>query len=166
MAGCLSALLIWAGATATLFWIGSGAAAEATAAVIAAGVFACLAAQSIVWALTRARHRKVATDYARLFGPLPDDAGARGTRIGGTAGRLLGGSTGYLVGGLVGAAVDLRAEVKKYKGMSEQQVALLHELGRLQLVRPLLTSVLMLGALLASWVLLIVFEMGRTILGF
>jgi hypothetical protein len=70
-----------------------------------------------------------------------------------------------LVGGLLGAAADVYAERKKYDGMSEPQIALLHELGQLALVRPVLTSALMAGALLGSWTLVALVDMGRSIVG-
>lgn len=165
MTGCLLSLVVWVAATATLFWFGSGAPAETVATVIGVAVGACFCVQSAVWLATRARHRRLAAQYAKLYGPLPEEAKVIGTRAGGTIGRLLGGSTGYLIGGIAGAAADIRAEAKKYEQMSDAQRALLQEIRRIALVSPLLVSVLMVGAMLLSWVLVVVYEMMRTIFG-
>jgi hypothetical protein len=165
MAGCLSSIMVWLAATAALFWFGSGAPFETVLGVLAAGVAACFAIQSALWILGRGKHRRLAAAYASQYGALPDDVKATGTRAGGTVGRVVGGSTGYLVGGLLGAAADVYTERKKYKGMSEPQIALLHELGQLALVRPVLTSAVMVGALLGSWVLVALVDMARTLLG-
>jgi hypothetical protein len=97
--------------------------------------------------------------------PLPEEAKVIGTRAGGTIGRLLGGSTGYLIGGIAGAAADMRAEAKKYEQMSDAQRALLQEIRRIALASPLLVSLLMVGAMLLSWVLVLAYEMMRTISG-
>jgi len=161
MAGCLSSIMVWLAATVALFWFGSGAPFETVLGVFEAGVAACFVIQSALWILGRAKHRRLAAAYVRLYGPLPDDAKGWGTRAGGTAGRVLGGSTGYLVGGLLGAAADVYAERKKYKGMTEPQIALLQELGQLGLVRPVLTSVFMVGALLVSWMVVMFVDMVR-----
>ena len=120
---------------------------------------------SPTWLATRARHRRLAAQYAKLYGPLPEEAKVIGTRAGGTLGRLLGGSTGYLIGGIAGAAADIRAEAKKYERMSDAQRALLREIRRIALVSPLLVSLLMVGAMLVSWVLVVAYEMTRTIFG-
>lgn len=165
MTGCLLSMVIWLGGTFALFWFGSGAPAETVATVIGAAVGACFCAQSIVWLLTRTRHRRLVAQYSSLYGPLPGESRVVGTRAGGTVGRLLGGSTGYLIGGLAGAAVDIRAEAKKYEQMSDAQRRLLEEIRRIALVSPLLVSISMAGALLVSWVLVVVYEMGRAILG-
>lgn len=163
--GCLLSLVVWAAATAALFWFGSGAPAETVAMVIGAAVAACFFVQSMVWFATRSRHRRLAAQYAKLYGPVPEEAKVIGTRAGGTIGRLLGGSTGYLIGGIAGAAVDVRTETKKYEQMSDAQRELLQEVRRIALVSPLLVSVLMIGAMLLSWVLVVVYEMARAIFG-
>lgn len=165
MMGCLLSLWVWVAGTAALFWFGSGAPFETVAMVVTAAVGACFCAQSAVWFASRARHRRLAAHYARLYGPLPDETKVIGTRVGGTVGRLLGGSTGYLIGGLAGAAADIRAEAKKYEQMSEPQLALLRQLRQIALVNPLLVSVLMVAAMLLSWVLVVAYEMARVILG-
>lgn len=165
MTGCLLSLVVWVAATAALFWFGSGVPAETVATVIGAAVGVCFCVQSAVWLATRARHRRLAAQYAKLYGPLPEEAKVIGTRVGGTVGRLLGGSTGYLIGGIAGAAADIRAEAKKYEQMSEPQRALLQQLRQIALVNPVLVSVLMVGAMLLSWVLVVAYEMTRAILG-
>jgi hypothetical protein len=104
-------------------------------------------------------------EYVRLYGPLPEGTKAWGTRAGGTAGRLIGGTAGYVVGGLVGAAVDADKTRAQYAGMSEPQLALLHEINRLELVRPLITSVMMIGALIVSWLIVVVTEPIRNAIG-
>lgn len=165
MTGCLLSLVVWVAGTVALFWFGSGAPAETVATVIGAAVGACFCVQSAVWLATRARHRRLAARYASLYGPIPEEAKVIGTRAGGTIGRLLGGSTGYLIGGIAGAAADIRAEANKYRQMSDAQRALLQEVRRIALVSPLLVSVLMVGAMLLSWVLVVVYEMTRAIFG-
>ncbi len=165
MTGCLLCIVVWLAATAALFWFGSGAPVETVAMVFGTAVGACFLAQSAVWLASRTQHHRLAAQYAGLYGPIPEEAKVVGTRVGGSVGRLLGGSTGYLIGGIAGAAADLRAEAKKYEHMSEPQRALLHELRRIALVSPLLLSVLMVGAVLVSWVLVVAYEMARVILG-
>lgn len=162
--GCLSSVLIWLCATVALFWFGSGAPAETVATVIGAGVGACFCVQSVLWLTTRARQARLVARYSRLYGPVPGEAPVVGTRAGGTIGRLLGGSTGYLIGGLAGAAADVRAQAKAHEQMSEAQRRLLQEIRRVSLVSPVLSSTFMVGALLASWVLVVVYEMARVIL--
>jgi membrane protein YqaA with SNARE-associated domain len=100
-----------------------------------------------------------------LYGPVPQEARVVGTRTGGTVGRLLGGTSGYLIGGIVGAAADIRAEAKKYEHMSDGQRQLLQQIRRISLVSPILTSTFMVGALLMSWVFVVVYEMVRAIVG-
>lgn len=163
--GCLFSVVIWLGATAALFWFGSGAPAATVAAVVGGAVVACFGAQSIAGFASRARHRGLTAHYIRIFGPLPEEVKVVGTRVGGTIGRLLGGSTGYLIGGLAGAAADLRAEAKKYEQMSASQRALLEEIRRIAPMNPAVMSLLMLGALLVSWMLVVAYEMGRAVFG-
>ena len=165
MTGCLLSLAVWMAGTLALFWFGSGATVETVAMVIGAAVGACFCIQSAVWFASRTRYRRLAAQYARLYGPLPNEAKVVATRVGGTVGRMLGGSTGYLIGGIAGAAADIHAEVKKFEQMSEPQRALLQQLRQIALVNPLLVSVLMVGAMLLSWVLVVAFEMTRAILG-
>ena len=164
MAGCLSAILVWVATTAAMFWVGSAADLQTVAIVVGGGVAVCFLAQAVLWVTTRSRHRRFAAEYVRLYGPLPEETKAWGTRAGGTAGRLIGGSTGYLVGGLMGAAADVYKEREKYRDMSEPQLALLHELGQLKLVQPLLTSVFMFGALLGSWMLVVATDVLRGVM--
>ncbi len=163
--GCILSLVVWLAGTVALFWFGSGATAETVATVIGAAVGGCFCVQCAAWLTSRARHRRLAAEYAKLYGPLPEEAKVVGTRVGGTVGRLLGGSTGYLIGGIAGAAVDVHAEAKKYEQMSDSQRALLQQLRQIGLVNPLLVSVLMVGAMLLSWVLVVAYEMARTIFG-
>ncbi|HWA24371.1 MAG TPA: hypothetical protein VG734_01760 [Lacunisphaera sp.] len=148
-----------------MFWVGSAADFQTVAIVVGGGVGVCFLLEAALWATTRSRHRKLAADYVRLYGPLPEETKAWGTRAGGTAGRLVGGSTGYLVGGLVGAAVDVYNEQAKYRDMSEPQLALLHELGQLKLVQPLLISLFMFGALIGSWLLVVAADILRGVFG-
>lgn len=165
MPGCLPSVLVWLAGTVAMFWVGASADFQTVALIMAVSAVACFALQLLVWLQTRARHRSLAAEYVRLFGPLPEETKAWGTRTGGTAGRLLGGSTGYVVGGLLGAAVDSYNERQKYRDMSEPQVALLQELNRLQLVQPLQMSVMMVGALIGSWLLVVVVEFARSVVG-
>ena len=166
MPGCLPSLLVWLAGTIAMFWVGASADFQTVALIIAVSTAACFVVQTLAWFQTRARHRSLAAEYVRLFGPLPEEMKAWGTRAGGTAGRLLGGSTGYVIGGLVGAAVDAYNERQKYRDMSEPQIALLQELNRLQLVQPLQMSLMMVGALIGSWLLVFVVEFARSIVGF
>ena len=69
------------------------------------------------------------------------------------------------MGGLIGAAADAYQARPQYTGMSEPQLALLYEINRLQLVRPVITSVMMVGALIVSWLLVVFTEPIRNALG-
>src|SRR6478736_6278434 len=156
MAGCMSSVIVWLLATAALFRYGAYAEFETVAIVIGAAAMANWVLLSLVWLAARKHQARLIGEYIRLYGPLPEEMKASGTRVGGTAGRVLGGSTGYLIGGVIGAVADAYQEQQKYQGMSEPQLSLLHEIGRLKLVRPLINSVMMVGALIGSWLLVVI----------
>lgn len=120
-------------------------------AVIAGGVLACFITQMLILRSMRARLTGLTANYVQLYGPLPEDFKAWNTRGGGTAGFALGGTTGYLVGGAIGAAVDAYKEKKKYDAMTEPQRELLYELNRMNFVKPVVNSAMMVGALIVSW---------------
>ena len=166
MAGCLSAIFVWFVATAVLFWLGPYAEFEPIAATCAGGALATFVVQLWLLVRGRARHRRLMAEYALLYGPFPDEFKAWGTRAAGTAGRMIGGTAGYVVGGLVGAAADAYQARQQYAGMSEPQLALIYEINRAQLVRPVITSVMMVGALIVSWLLVVFTEPIRNAVGF
>ena len=159
MSGCFPMFLIWATTTGVLVWLGPSPDTGVVLAVVAGGVLVCVIAQALVLRGMRARLDGLSANYVQLYGPLPEDFKAWGTRGGGTAGRLLGGTTGYLVGGAIGAALDIYKEKKKLDQMTEPQRELLNELNRMKAVNPAVSGAMMLGALILSWLLATIINM-------
>ena len=159
MLGCSSMALIWVLTTGVLVWLGPSPDTGAVVGVIAGGVVTCVIAQAVLLRRMEARRDSLTANYVQLYGPLPEDFKAWGTRGGGTAGRLLGGTTGYLVGGAIGAAIDVYNEKKKHDQMTEPQRELLNELNRMKSVNPAVNGAMMLGALIMSWLLATIINM-------